>query len=289
MRCADPVRDNASYVDTASCLDDSNTYAIAGDIDLASWWPGCRVKAVSPASCSRTWPSNVDGGNANTNDSYKDIHRQLAFGFELSWMNFVCQSQCVSKPCYFNATIGGIQCYVSSHCYYINGGAHSCDTGVLVRIGIYIKGLYWLITFRHIHLDNANAINRAIVVGYFGLPSLVVARFLFGAMLLIAIIIHRWRRRHLSVYENIENFLQDNELMPIRYSCKEIKKMTNNFKIKLRQGGFGSVYKGKLRSGPYAAIEVLGTTKSNGQEFISEVATIGRIHHANVVAHRVLC
>ncbi|KAI9077559.1 hypothetical protein K1719_040491 [Acacia pycnantha] len=71
--------------------------------------------------------------------------------------------------------------------------------------------------------------------------------------------------------------------MPIRYSYKEIKKMTNNFKIKLGQGGFGSVYKGKLLSGPYVAIKMLGTAKTNGQEFISEVATIGRIHHVNVV------
>ncbi|MED6123370.1 hypothetical protein PIB30_048489 [Stylosanthes scabra] len=71
--------------------------------------------------------------------------------------------------------------------------------------------------------------------------------------------------------------------MPIRYSYKEIKKMTRGFKEKLGEGGFGAVYKGKLRSGPFVAIKLLGKAKANGQEFISEVATIGRIHHANVV------
>jgi len=71
--------------------------------------------------------------------------------------------------------------------------------------------------------------------------------------------------------------------MPIRYSYKDIKKMTGNFKDKLGEGGFGSVYKGKLRSGPFVAIKMLGKPKGNGQDFISEVATIGRIHHANVV------
>ncbi|KAL4372525.1 putative receptor-like protein kinase [Arachis hypogaea] len=59
--------------------------------------------------------------------------------------------------------------------------------------------------------------------------------------------------------------------------------MTRDFKEKLGEGGFGSVYKGKLRSGPFVAIKMLGKAKANGQEFISEVATIGRIHHANVV------
>ncbi|CAL0318887.1 unnamed protein product [Lupinus luteus] len=70
--------------------------------------------------------------------------------------------------------------------------------------------------------------------------------------------------------------------MPIRYSYKEIKQMTYGFKEKLGQGGFGLVYKGKLRSGSFVAIKMLSKSK-DGQDFISEVATIGRIHHANVV------
>ncbi|RVX02007.1 Protein suppressor of NPR1-1 constitutive 4 [Vitis vinifera] len=59
--------------------------------------------------------------------------------------------------------------------------------------------------------------------------------------------------------------------------------MTNNFKNKLGQGGFGCVYKGKLQSGRAVAVKVLIMSKSNGQDFINEVATIGRIHHVNVV------
>jgi len=87
------------------------------------------------------------------------------------------------------------------------------------------------------------------------------------------------------MYEDIEKFLQshDNDLMPIRYTYSEIKKITNGFKDKLGKGGFGSVYKGKLRSGRFAAVKLLGKSKANGQDFINEVATIGRIHHVNVV------
>ena len=59
--------------------------------------------------------------------------------------------------------------------------------------------------------------------------------------------------------------------------------MTNKFSNKLGQGGFGSVYKGKLRSGQIVAVKVLVMNKANGQDFINEVATIGRIHHVNVV------
>ncbi|WOG89793.1 hypothetical protein DCAR_0209032 [Daucus carota subsp. sativus] len=71
--------------------------------------------------------------------------------------------------------------------------------------------------------------------------------------------------------------------MPIRYSYSDIKKLTNNFKDKLGEGGFGTVYKGKLRSGLLVAVKILANSKATGKEFINEVATSGRIHHVNVV------
>ncbi|KAL4352436.1 hypothetical protein GQ457_06G013750 [Hibiscus cannabinus] len=59
--------------------------------------------------------------------------------------------------------------------------------------------------------------------------------------------------------------------------------MTKGFKNKLGEGGYGCVYKGKLRSGRDVAVKILDKSKCNGQEFINEVMTIGRIHHVNVV------
>jgi interleukin-1 receptor-associated kinase 1 len=105
-----------------------------------------------------------------------------------------------------------------------------------------------------------------------------------GTPCVIIFLIYKWRRRHLSVYDTIEQFLQSqNNLMPVRYSYSDIRKITRGFKDKLGEGGFGTVYKGKLRSGRFAAVKLLGKSKSNGQDFINEVATIGRIHHTNVV------
>ncbi|KAJ8775031.1 hypothetical protein K2173_020035 [Erythroxylum novogranatense] len=108
--------------------------------------------------------------------------------------------------------------------------------------------------------------------------------FIFGGPFVVGFLIYKWRRRHLSMFDNIEEFLQtQGDFMPIRYSYSDIKKITKNFKNKLGQGGYGSVYKGKLRSGRLAAIKLLGNSKSNGQDFINEVGTIGTIHHVNVV------
>ena len=117
----------------------------------------------------------------------------------------------------------------------------------------------------------------------FFLKGGVILRTLLGILCLLALVIYKWRRRHLSVDDRIEEFLQSqNNLSPIRYSFREIKKMTKGFKEKLGEGGYGSVFKGKLRSGHHVAIKLLGKSKVNGQDFINEVASIGRIHHFNV-------
>lgn len=86
------------------------------------------------------------------------------------------------------------------------------------------------------------------------------------------------------MYDSIEDFLQgQNNLTPIRYSYSDIKKITNGFRDKLGEGGFGSVYKGELRSGLVVAVKIMGKSNATAQEFMNEVATIGRIHHVNIV------
>jgi len=122
-----------------------------------------------------------------------------------------------------------------------------------------------------------------IFIGRNVISIFLAARCLFGVVLILVLLIYKWRRRHFSIYENIENFLLDSHLNPIRYEYREIKKMTRGFKVKLGQGGFGTVYKGKLRSGLDVAVKMLNKSNDNGQDFMNEVATIGRIHHVNVV------
>ena len=111
-----------------------------------------------------------------------------------------------------------------------------------------------------------------------------IVKFVLGAPCIIVLLIYKCRRKHLSVYDDIEDFLRgDNSIMPIRYSYKDIKKITEQFKTKLGNGGYGTVFKGQLRSGRLVAVKLLDKAKSNSQDFINEVVTIGRIHHVNVV------
>ncbi|WOH06679.1 hypothetical protein DCAR_0626107 [Daucus carota subsp. sativus] len=113
---------------------------------------------------------------------------------------------------------------------------------------------------------------------------LPLCEFTIGLPFLLAVLVYRLKKRHLSVYDSIEDFLQgQNNLTPIRYSYSDIKKITNGFRDKLGEGGFGSVYKGELRSGLVVAVKIMGKSNATAQEFMNEVATIGRIHHVNIV------
>ncbi|KAK7314578.1 hypothetical protein VNO77_33104 [Canavalia gladiata] len=83
---------------------------------------------------------------------------------------------------------------------------------------------------------------------------------------------------------DIETFLKiHGALAPKRYKFSEVKKMTNSFKVKLGQGGFGAVYKGKLPTGRPVAVKLLNASKGNGEDFMNEVASISRTSHVNVV------
>ncbi|XVF30334.1 hypothetical protein REPUB_Repub16aG0048200 [Reevesia pubescens] len=237
LSCEKPV-DSSLYIDTRPCLNNGvyyssssmksqiYSYVMLGNRNVSEVPDLCRIEMVVKSSSPTIY-------SENNNLTYTDIHKELLYGFELSYS--ACDFQCrKSVSIFFGLTIYG---------------ALSFSFGALLIV--------------------------LLMVG---------ERVLCGLPLVFVFLIYKWRRRHLSMFDMVEDFLQSqNNLMPIKYSFSEIKKITNGFKCKLGEGGYGSVYKGKLRSGRLVAVKILGKSKCNGQEFINEVATIGRIHHANVV------
>ncbi|KAL8537998.1 hypothetical protein ACS0TY_000086 [Phlomoides rotata] len=143
------------------------------------------------------------------------------------------------------------------------------SASAFIIIQVYLSGLV-VLWFAYDHLP--------VIIGL-----LSAVRFIIVFPFIIWFLIYKFRRSRLSRFAAIEDFLQsENNLMPIRYSYSDIKKMTRGFREKLGRG-YGTVYKGKLRSGYDVAVKLLKTSGGNGQDFMNEISTIGRIHHVNIV------
>ncbi|CDY47580.1 BnaA01g22660D [Brassica napus] len=70
------------------------------------------------------------------------------------------------------------------------------------------------------------------------------------------------------------------------FEMNTIQTATNNFSLsnKLGQGGFGSVYKGKLQDGKEIAVKRLSSSSGQGkEEFMNEIVLISKLQHRNLV------
>ncbi|KAG2598513.1 hypothetical protein PVAP13_5KG343900 [Panicum virgatum] len=137
--------------------------------------------------------------------------------------------------------------------------------------------------------DTQNAMFKRVVVAIVSAISItkfyfVLCRLVLPALVVFTFLAHKYWRTRITI-DAVEKFLQMQQMLgPIRFAYTDITAITSHFRDKLGQGGYGSVYKGVLLPGNVqVAIKMLGNSNCNGDEFISEVSTIGRIHHVNVV------
>ncbi|KAH0640965.1 hypothetical protein KY285_037551 [Solanum tuberosum] len=78
------------------------------------------------------------------------------------------------------------------------------------------------------------------------------------------------------------------------YSYNDLKAATHGFRAsnKIGEGGFGSVYKGRLQDGNFMAVKVLSVeleSMRGEREFVSEIAALSDIKHENLVNLRGCC
>ncbi|BAS70100.1 Os01g0117500 [Oryza sativa Japonica Group] len=117
-----------------------------------------------------------------------------------------------------------------------------------------------------------------------GTTSSVAAFVVLLLMVATALYLSLKTRYNEEIHLKVEMFLKTyGTSKPTRYTFSEVKKIARRFKVKVGQGGFGSVYRGELPNGVPVAVKMLENSEGEGDEFINEVATIGRIHHANIV------
>ncbi|XP_062117482.1 G-type lectin S-receptor-like serine/threonine-protein kinase SD2-2 [Humulus lupulus] len=262
------------YIDTAPCKNSSNLsenpktqflYAVyATGFKYSDLAESCQIYQTALIS-SRT----DDKKKKTMTISYQDMHDEFTYGFEASWLR-IMQKHVEENICFIDKRDNKAYC-VNRYCRAI-------------RVARALVCRLWHTLNKRLMIPNGHLSLDFVCLRYKNIVQILAPKTIIGISFVIGLIFYKWKRRHMSIYNGIEEYLQrQSNLMPIRYSYLDIKKMTKCFEIKLGEGGFGSVYKGKLRSGYYVAIKMLDKSKTSGQDFINEVSTIGRIHHVNVV------
>ncbi|MQL79952.1 hypothetical protein Taro_012391 [Colocasia esculenta] len=260
INCSTPMEDRA-FVEAISCMTNASSSptaaaAAAGEGPHLYWFyhycredwcglpQGCRVVG--------TWLTEyyTHLGDGPQRPRCAEVRDALLQGFNLTWTDNV---YCIVHSC---PPPGD-----DDFCAHRWFKSFTCFSLLMLAVSLYpIVG------------------NPKIIVTFF------IVRTSIGYIALLVFLVYKFRRRLFGMDGDVEMFLAEyKNYMPTRYTYRQIRKMTGNFKEKLGQGGFGSVFRGRQLTGRPVAIKILSKSDSNGQDFINEVATIGRIHHANVV------
>uniref|UniRef100_A0A8R7TQI7 Protein kinase domain-containing protein n=1 Tax=Triticum urartu TaxID=4572 RepID=A0A8R7TQI7_TRIUA len=105
----------------------------------------------------------------------------------------------------------------------------------------------------------------------------VLCRFILAPIVVLFYLAQKYWKTRITI-DAVEKFLlMQQMLVPTRYGYTDITAITSHFRDKLGQG---VLFPGNA----HVAIKMLeGNSNCNGEDFISEVSTIGSIHHVNVV------
>ncbi|KAG9150424.1 hypothetical protein Leryth_019800 [Lithospermum erythrorhizon] len=118
--------------------------------------------------------------------------------------------------------------------------------------------------------------NQRMVVGITVGGLLVLFVVVGGACFIV-----KKKKRHSSAEKDQDN-LDHVVGMLLRFTYNELRSATDNFNKKLGQGGFGSVFEGVLRDGTKIAVKHLHGVGQVQKSFLTEVESIGSIHHVNL-------
>ncbi|KAM3223486.1 hypothetical protein ACQJBY_057066 [Aegilops geniculata] len=102
------------------------------------------------------------------------------------------------------------------------------------------------------------------------------------ALILIFIIVTLYLQRRKHEDKDEEFDFSQLPGMPTRFSLETLSECTEGFNKKLGEGGFGSVFEGKLGE-IRVAVKRLEGARQGKKEFLAEVETIGNIEHINLV------
>ncbi|KAE8771316.1 putative serine/threonine-protein kinase receptor [Hordeum vulgare] len=247
------------------------------DWALSDWTGGCRRN--SSLACAR----NGKGSSSTSTDGFLALPNvklpddSLAVGGAQSKTE--CESACLENcSCQAYTFSGGGQCAVwhgefrNLQQLYADSGASGSSDDLYLRLSE--SGLQ--------DLSRANKKKEGpalqLVVGI--VLACVAAALVASALLAWFLLSRRRRRRRLDSMAN-----EVSSSLAV-YSYGDLRAATKNFSDRLGGGGFGSVYRGVLKSGDTGtdvAVKKLEGLRQGDKQFRTEVNTLGRIQHVNLV------
>ncbi|MBA0667227.1 hypothetical protein Goklo_000341 [Gossypium klotzschianum] len=242
-----------------SCPDDvsENEAAFFRPIDFTTPNLGC--SAISPISCE----SSLLQSFLELRSGYSQRVYTSLFSNTIALED--CKEACL-KNCSCKAAT-----YRKGSCYFLSqvDSLKKTNSNDLT----FIKVQNSTISDRS-HFPERKKQNTSVIVG-----STLGA--IFGVFLICTFIFLRFKKG----FQEVEEDYLDNMLgMPTRFSFEELKNVTKNFSNKLGEGGFGSIFQGTLPSGSEVAVKHLVGFGPVNKSFMTEVQTIGSIHHFNLVS-----
>ncbi|KAM0919695.1 hypothetical protein ACQ4PT_008031 [Festuca glaucescens] len=263
VKCSHEVKGNRLYKHVA-CLSTnaSHVYVLIG----------CEYEYMSRGSlepsCGYLSMVQISGEVHVPLDSYEDVVKFMRSGFAVRFPYIykyprMSIKECLPKSSQFREQpIPGL----IEDIYLFPGDFLSCALAVVgFPSNGYVELVIWILTL---------------------VPCIaVLCRFVLAPLAVLIFLAYKYWKTIITV-DAVEKFLQMQQMLgPTRYAYTDITAITGHFRDKLGQGGYGSVYKGVLLPGNvHVAVKMLeGSSNCNGEDFICEVSTIGRIHHINVV------
>ncbi|CAH8384183.1 unnamed protein product [Eruca vesicaria subsp. sativa] len=123
-------------------------------------------------------------------------------------------------------------------------------------------------------------------------------------MLVVLVILIRRKNRELDESESLDRkstktlpsprpvfkIHQDDSSPFQKFSYKEMRTATNEFKTVIGHGGFGTVYKAEFSDGLVAAVKRMDkASEQSKQDFCREIELLAKLHHRNLVALKGFC
>nr|BAO51902.1 iron-deficiency induced receptor-like kinase [Hordeum vulgare subsp. vulgare] len=275
VNCSRAITNSNSFYSPVTCLSAKNSFVYVS-IGCCS----CPVGALEP-SCGYLAMIPLDLYDyefydrepyTGQNRSYGDIVKLIRKGFPVLFPTDVVP--------HTNSQILRT-CLTYSISYFDDGVGISTFLWSVVGFAMCVHDyseqtkLFWVVT----------AIISFIEVFKYIIALALLSRFFFVPLVVWTFLAHKFWKTKISI-DAVEKFLRmRHDFGPTRFDYTDIIAITSHFRDKLGQGGYGSVFKGVLLPGRvHVAIKMLeGNSSCNGEDFISEVSTIGRIHHVNVV------